>query len=96
MFSSLTASVVWEVFLIKSCNVKILDYNYIRFILYIHKNMFGLTQLMRDIQKLKELIEIWDQKYKALKEENERLKDELGQAYDFIDRYVYKNKKIKF
>jgi len=55
--------------------------------------MFGHTQLMRDIQKLKELIEIWDQKYKALKEENERLKDELGQAYDFIDRYVYKNKK---
>lgn len=58
--------------------------------------MFGHTQLMRDIQKLKELIEIWDQKYKALKEENERLKDELGQAYDFIDRYVYKNKKTKF
>jgi uncharacterized membrane protein len=50
---------------------------------------------MRDIQKLKELIEIWDQKYKALKEENERLKDELEKAYDFIDRYVYHRERIK-
>jgi len=57
--------------------------------------MFWITQLMRDIQKLKELIEIWDQKYKALKEENERLKDELEKAYDFIDRYVYHRERIK-
>ena len=57
--------------------------------------MFGFNQLILDIQKLKELIEIRDIKYKSVKEENERLKDELEKAYDFIDRYVYHRERIK-